>query len=55
MTCGGSHRVIEPLKAIRSTLDNAASIATMIMTSETLVTEIPKKERAPAAPAMPEY
>ena len=47
--------IIDPLKVTRSALENAASIATMIMTTETLVTEIPEKEKAAAAPPMPEY
>ncbi|HYU21446.1 MAG TPA: chaperonin GroEL [Chloroflexota bacterium] len=46
--------IIDPLKVTRSALENAASIATMIMTTETLVTEIPEKEKA-APPPMPEY
>jgi chaperonin GroEL len=47
--------IIDPLKVTRSALENAASIATMILTTETLVTEVPEKEKAPAAPPMPEY
>jgi chaperonin GroEL len=47
--------IIDPLKVTRSALENAASIATMIMTTETLVTEVPEKEKAPATPPMPEY
>jgi len=47
--------IIDPLKVTRSALENAASIATMIMTTETLVTELPEKEKAGAAPPMPEY
>ena len=47
--------IIDPLKVTRSALENAASIATMILTTETLVTEIPEKEKAAAAPPMPEY
>jgi chaperonin GroEL len=46
--------IIDPLKVTRSALENAASIATMILTTETLVTEIPEKSAAPAPP-MPEY
>src|SRR5205814_9273832 len=38
---------IDPLKVTRSALENAASIATMILTTETLITEIP--EKTPAA------
>ena len=41
--------VIDPAKVTRSALQNAASVATMILTTECLVTEIPeKKESAPA-------
>ncbi len=47
--------IIDPLKVTRSALENAASIATMILTTETLITEIPDKNPAPAAPPMPEY
>jgi chaperonin GroEL len=44
--------IIDPLKVTRSALENATSIATMILTTETLVTELPEKN-APA-PAMPD-
>jgi len=47
--------IIDPLKVTRSALENASSIATMILTTETLVTEIPEKNPPAAAPAMPEY
>ena len=47
--------IIDPMKVTRSGLENAASAATMILTTETLVTEIPEKEKAPATPPMPEY
>ncbi len=47
--------IIDPAKVTRSALENAASIAAMILTTEALVTEIPEKEKAPAAPPMPEY
>ena len=46
--------VIDAAKVTRSALENAASIAAMILTTEALITDIPEKER-PAAPAMPEY
>ncbi|MBX5457717.1 MAG: chaperonin GroEL [Thermogemmatispora sp.] len=46
--------IIDPAKVTRSALQNAASIAAMILTTEALVTDIPEKEKAPAAPA-PEY
>jgi chaperonin GroEL len=47
--------IIDPLKVTRSGLENAASAATMILTTETLVTEIPEKTPPPAAPPMPDY
>src|SRR5512133_1744347 len=46
--------VIDPAKVTRGALENAASIASMILTTEALVTEIPEKE-GPKAPPMPEY
>jgi chaperonin GroEL len=46
--------IIDPAKVTRSALQNAASIAAMILTTEALVTDLPEKER-PAAPAMPDY
>jgi len=47
--------VIDPAKVTRGALENAASIAAMILTTEALVTDAPEKEKAPAAPPMPEY
>ncbi len=47
--------IIDPAKVVRSALENASSVATMILTTEALITDIPEKEKAPAAPAMPEY
>ncbi len=44
--------VIDPAKVSRSALQNAASIAALLLTTECLVTEIKEKD-APAAPAMP--
>jgi chaperonin GroEL len=46
--------IIDPAKVTRSAMENAASIAAMILTTEALVTEIPEKEKA-ATPPMPEY
>ncbi|HEX9015956.1 MAG TPA: chaperonin GroEL [Chloroflexota bacterium] len=42
--------IIDPLKVTRAALENAASIASMILTTESLVTDIPEKEKAPAMP-----
>ncbi len=45
--------IIDPAKVTRSAVENAASIAAMILTTEALVTEIPEKEKKPV-PATPE-
>ena len=44
--------VIDPLKVVRTALENAASVAVMILTTEALVTDIP--EKAQAGPPMPD-
>ncbi|MDO4558108.1 MAG: chaperonin GroEL, partial [Planctomycetia bacterium] len=41
--------VIDPAKVTRSALENAASVATLLLTSDALVAEIPKEDK-PAAP-----
>ncbi len=46
--------VIDPAKVTRGALENAASIAAMILTTEALITDLPEKEK-PAPPPMPEY
>jgi chaperonin GroEL len=46
--------ITDPAKVTRSALQNATSIAAMILTTEALITDLPEKEK-PAAPAMPEY
>jgi chaperonin GroEL len=46
--------IIDPAKVTRSALQNATSIAAMILTTEALITDLPEKEK-PAAPAMPDY
>ncbi|MEW5869229.1 MAG: chaperonin GroEL [Chloroflexota bacterium] len=46
--------VIDPAKVTRGALENAASIAAMILTTEALITDLPEKDK-PAAPPMPEY
>jgi chaperonin GroEL len=47
--------IIDPVKVTRSAVENAASIGAMILTTEALITDIPEKEKAPAAPPMPDY
>jgi len=46
--------IIDPVKVTRSAVENAASIGAMILTTEALITDIPKEE-APAGPPMPQY
>ena len=43
--------IVDPVKVTRSALENAVSIAAMVLTTNCLVTEIPEKKAAPA-PAM---
>lgn len=49
--------IIDPLKVTRSALENACSVAGMVLTTETLVAEIPEKEKDKGHnhPPMPEY
>ncbi|HEY49240.1 MAG TPA: chaperonin GroEL [Dehalococcoidia bacterium] len=42
--------IIDPAKVTRAGLENAASIAAMVLTTESLVTDIPEKEKMPAMP-----
>jgi len=46
--------IIDPAKVTKGALENAASIAGMILTTEALITDIPE-EKAPAMPPMPDY
>ncbi len=43
--------IVDPAKVTRSALQNASSVASMVLTTESLVTDIP--EETPAAPAAP--
>ncbi len=42
--------VIDPVKVVRGALENAASIASMILTTDVLITDMPEKDKAPAMP-----
>ncbi len=44
--------IIDPAKVTRVGLENAASIAVMILTTESLITDLPEKEKAPPMPPM---
>ena len=43
--------IIDPTKVTRSVLQNAASVASTLLTTESIVTDIPTPPAAPAAPA----
>jgi chaperonin GroEL len=43
--------IVDPLKVVRAAVQNGISVATMILTTEALVTDLPEKN--PPAPAMP--
>jgi len=40
--------IIDPVKVVRASLQNAASVAALLLTTDSLVTEIPKEEEEPA-------
>jgi len=42
--------IIDPAKVVRSAVENATSIASMILTTEALITDLPEKDKAPAMP-----
>ena len=44
--------IIDPLKVTRAGLENAVSVAAMVLTTESLITDIPEKA-GPAGPPMP--
>jgi chaperonin GroEL len=47
--------IMDPVKVTRGALENAASIAAMILTTEALITDIPEEEKPAGAPPMPQY
>jgi chaperonin GroEL len=46
-----SKGIIDPTKVVRTAIQNAASVAGLLITTEAMVAELPKKKEA--APAMP--
>ena len=44
--------IIDPAKVTRFTLQNAASVSGLLLTTECMVTDLPEKKAAPAAPGM---
>jgi len=45
----------DPAKVTRGAVENAASIASMILTTEVLITDMPERDKPSAQPPMPEY
>jgi chaperonin GroEL len=43
--------IIDPTKVVRIALQNAASVAGLLLTTEAMIAEKPKEEKTPAAPA----
>ncbi|MEJ2165528.1 MAG: chaperonin GroEL [Desulfobacterales bacterium] len=46
--------IIDPTKVVRFALQNAVSVAGLMLTTEAMITEKPEKKKAPAAPPMGE-
>ena len=42
--------ILDPAKVVRVALQGAASVAGLLVTTEAMITEAPKKESAPAMP-----
>ena len=45
--------IVDPVKVTRSALQNAASVAGMVLTTESMITEIPEKDKMAMPPAPP--
>ena len=45
--------IVDPVKVTRSALQNAASVAAMVLTTESMISEIPEKDKAGAPPMPP--
>jgi len=42
--------IVDPTKVVRSALQNAASVSSLLLTSEVLITDIPEKKNSPSMP-----
>jgi len=42
--------IIDPAKVTRSALQHAASVASLLLTTECAITDVPEKKEAPAMP-----
>jgi len=46
--------IIDPTKVVRMALENAVSVAGILLLTEATLTELPEPKEAPARPGMPE-
>jgi chaperonin GroEL len=46
--------IVDPTKVVRTALENAVSVASVLLSTDAIVADIPKKEEEPAHPEMPE-
>jgi len=42
--------IVDPVKVVRTALQNAASVASLLITTEAMIAELPKKEAAGGMP-----
>jgi chaperonin GroEL len=42
--------IVDPTKVVRSALQNAASIASLLLTTDAMIGKIPEKKKMPAMP-----
>lgn len=47
--------ILDPTKVVRCALENAVSVASMLLTTEAIVADIPEEKEAPMAPAGMDY
>jgi len=47
--------IMDPTKAVRIALQNGASIANMLLSTDAVVSELPEPKEKTAQPPMPEY
>jgi len=47
--------IIDPTKVVRSALQNAASVASLLLTTECVIAEKPEKKAPPVAPSPMDY
>jgi len=43
--------IVDPAKVVKDALRNGASVAAMVLSTECLICELPKKDNTPAMPA----